>query len=123
MHDAMVKAIQACNLGALAHDLIPDIFIVSEPEAAAQYVIASLDSDHRLKQDEVFIILDAGGGTVDITTYRVTSNKTGPLRLQGEVIAPDGALCGSSLITERYMRKVRSKLGEADPDGDPKLLT
>jgi molecular chaperone DnaK (HSP70) len=122
MHDAMVEAIRASNLGGLAQDLIPDLFIVSEPEAAAQYVIASLGSEERLRQGEVFIILDAGGGTVDITTYKVTSNELGPLRLQGEVIAPDGALCGSSLIKERYLRKIRAKVGEIDKDGDPKLL-
>jgi hypothetical protein len=122
MHDAMVKAIQTCKLGDLAQDLIPDLFIVSEAEAAAQYVIASLGTEERLRQGEVFIILDAGGGTVDITTYKVTSNEMGPLRLQAEVIAPDGALCGSSLIKERYLRKLRAKLEVIDKEGDPKFL-
>ncbi|ETN47239.1 uncharacterized protein HMPREF1541_01431 [Cyphellophora europaea CBS 101466] len=122
MHDAMVKAIQACGLGVLAQNIITELFIVSEPEAAAQYVMASLGSEGRLRQGEVFVILDAGGGTVDITTYKVTSDEMGPLRLQGEVIPPDGALCGSSLITERYSRRLRAKLTEIDPTGGSDLL-
>lgn len=85
-------------------------------------MIASLGSEGRLRTGEVFIILDAGGGTVDITTYKVASNEMGPLRLQGEVIAPDGALCGSSLIAERYWHKIRAKLGEVDPTGHETLL-
>lgn len=122
MHDAMMRAIQACKLDVLTQELIPDLFIVSEPEAAAQYAIAALEDQGRLRQDEVFIILDAGGGTVDITTYKVTSSDMGPLRLEGEVIPPDGALCGSSLITERYRSKIKEKLRKVDPNQKDKLL-
>jgi hypothetical protein len=71
MHDVMVEAIRASGLGGLTQALTPDFFIVSEPEAAAQYVIASLGSEERIRQGEVFIILDADGGTVNITTYKV----------------------------------------------------
>ncbi|KAF2160207.1 hypothetical protein M409DRAFT_29292 [Zasmidium cellare ATCC 36951] len=122
MHNVLARAIQSCRLDTLAQNLIPDLFIVSEPEAAAQYVLASLGSKGRLRQGEVFIILDAGGGTVDITTYQVTSSNTEPLRLQGEMIPPDGALCGSSLITQRYLQKLKAKLYEIDPWGDRELL-
>lgn len=110
MHDAMAGAIQNCRLEDLAENIISDLFIVSEPEAAAQFVLASLGKKGRLRKDEVFILLDAGGGTVDITTYKVTSDGVGPLRLQGEMVPPDGALCGSSLIADRYAAGLRGKL-------------
>jgi hypothetical protein len=118
MHDAMAKAIQNCRLEDLAQDVISSLFIVSEPEAAAHFVLASLGKKGRLRKDEVFIILDAGGGTVDITTYKVTSDGAGPLRLQGEMVQPDGALCGSSLISDRYAAELKIKLqAENLPDG------
>lgn len=110
MHDAMARAIQNCELGNIAQDVISDLFIVSEPEAAAQFVLASLGEKDRLLKDEVFILLDAGGGTVDITSYKVTSDGVGPLRLKGEIVKPDGALCGSSLISDRYAKALRIKL-------------
>ena len=121
MHDAMVSAIRSSGLGSLQHSVIPDLFMVSEPEAAAQYVLGSLDEKGRLREGEVFVLLDAGGGTVDVTTYQVTSN-TGPLRLKGEMIKADGALCGSSFINKRYAKKLMEKLEGEDFVGGGELL-
>ena len=130
MHDAMAKAIEKCKLGYQPHeDVITNLFIVSEPEAAAQFVLATLREKGRLRKDEVFILLDAGGGTVDITTYKVTSDGAGPLRLQGEMAPPDGALCGSSFIAERYAASLRIKLlaenlpGNFDLEGTVTAMT
>jgi hypothetical protein len=39
---------------------------------------------------ETFILLDAGGGTVDTTTYTVTNSH--PLRLKREEVAATGML-------------------------------
>ena len=110
MHDAMAKAIQNCRLESLTHNVISNLFIVSEPEAAAQFALSLLGYRGRLRRGEVFVLLDAGGGTVDITTYKVTSDGTGPLRLEAEMVPPGGALCGSSLISERYGIELRAKM-------------
>ncbi|KAI9696318.1 MAG: hypothetical protein M1820_008160 [Bogoriella megaspora] len=118
MHNAMASAVRKSGLGRLLEDtVIADLFIVSEPEAAAQFVLASLGERGRLRQNQIFVLLDAGGGTVDITTYKVTSDGSGPLRLEGEMIPADGALCGSSLINEAYKKRLLEKLSETDFNG------
>ena len=108
MHNAMAEAIRRSGLGRLQGEAIEDLFMVSEPEAAAQYVVAS-EKTGRLRKGEVFVLLDAGGGTVDVTTYQVTSD-TGPLRLKGEVIKAEGASCGSSFINKAYAKALMEKL-------------
>ncbi|KAI9693060.1 MAG: hypothetical protein M1822_005055 [Bathelium mastoideum] len=118
MHNAMARAVCTSGLGTLLADtIIANLFIVSEPEAAAQFVLASLGEKGRLRQNQIFVLLDAGGGTADITTYKVTSDGNGPLRLQGEMIPADGALCGSSLINEAYKKILLEKLDETDFNG------
>jgi molecular chaperone DnaK (HSP70) len=108
MHDAMAKAIRHSGLTILDTSIIPDLFMISEAEAAAQYVVATEDKC-RLLHGEVFVLLDAGGGTVDASMYRVTSD-TGPLRLQAEVVEPEGALCGSTFINDRHAQMLMEKL-------------
>ncbi|KAI1268361.1 hypothetical protein F5Y18DRAFT_375004 [Xylariaceae sp. FL1019] len=79
---------------------IENLFIVSEPEAAAAYALAQ---DPSIKPGDTFVLLDAGGGTIDANTY--TISLTMPLRLQTEVVEPDGGLFGSSYLNEE-MRKL-----------------
>ncbi|KMU74096.1 HSP70 family protein [Coccidioides immitis RMSCC 3703] len=55
-----------------------------------------------------FVLLDAGGGTVDAVTYKVTS--TLPLKLEREAGTPGGALCGSSYLNENFSRLIRDRL-------------
>ena len=121
MHNAMARAIRSSGLGRLQHDIIVDLFIVSEPEAAAQYALASLGEKGRLRKGEVFVLLDAGGGTVDVTTYKVTSD-TVPLRLKGEMVKAEGALCGSSFINQRHAKKLMEKLEGEDFHGGGEML-
>jgi hypothetical protein len=42
------------------------------------------------KPGETFVIIDAGGGTVDATTYTVTNES--PIRLKREAVEPTGML-------------------------------
>jgi hypothetical protein len=121
MHDAMARAVRTSGLGSLQHNVIVDLFMVSEPEAAAQYVLSALGDKGRLRKGEVFVLLDAGGGTVDVTTYQVTSD-TGPLRLKEEIIKADGQLCGSIFINKRHAEKLMAKLEGEDFVGGGELL-
>ncbi|KAL2831482.1 hypothetical protein BDW59DRAFT_169739 [Aspergillus cavernicola] len=57
---------------------------------------------------ESFVLLDAGGGTVDAITYKVASML--PLRLEREAVPPRGSLCGSSYLNEAFEELVRSRL-------------
>ena len=118
MHNVTATAIKSSGLGDLIDSqTIDNLFIVSEPEAAATYVLADVKhQDDKLLPGEVFVLLDAGGGTVDATTYRVT--QTHPLRLKEEVVHVGGEMCGSSFLNDRYGEVLRARLdGQRPPPG------
>ncbi|KAK5660272.1 hypothetical protein OQA88_12812 [Cercophora sp. LCS_1] len=61
------------------HDVVlkPGYFrLTTEPEACAQSTVraaqaAGMVSTHQLRAGECFIVIDAGGGTVDVVSYRI----------------------------------------------------
>ncbi|PGH26778.1 hypothetical protein AJ80_01543 [Polytolypa hystricis UAMH7299] len=83
-----------------------DPFILHEPEAAAAYVLEAA-STNTLRKGDVFMVLDAGGGTVDAITYRVS--RKAPFRLN-EVVTPAGSDCGSTYINQAFGNEVRKML-------------
>ena len=118
MHNVTATAIKSSGLGDLIDSrTIDNLFIVSEPEAAATFVLADVKHhDDKLLPGEVFVLLDAGGGTVDATTYRVT--QTQPLRLREEVVQVGGAMCGSSFLNDKYRAVLTERLkGQQPPRG------
>ena len=79
-----------------------------EPEAACLAV--SVKEAPQLSQAGTkTMILDCGGGTVDITTHKVLS--TNPLRLK-EVLAPTGGPWGSTCVDDAFMKWCKQLLGE-----------
>ncbi|KAK8058896.1 hypothetical protein PG994_009344 [Apiospora phragmitis] len=52
---------------------IGGVTLVSEPEAAATYALHTMLQESSLDIGQTFIVLDAGGGTVDIITYTITA--------------------------------------------------
>ncbi|KAJ3547643.1 hypothetical protein NM208_g1412 [Fusarium decemcellulare] len=89
----------------LHNNSIENLFIVSEPEAAAAYVLAEKSG---FQCGDIFVLLDAGGGTVDANTYEI-SNRA-PLRLSREVVPPGGGLYGSSYLNEGFHSLLRKRL-------------
>lgn len=57
-------SIQAAELAG-----IKPVTVVKEPEAAALYSIKTLDFS--IKDNDAFVVCDAGGGTVDLISYEV----------------------------------------------------
>lgn len=98
MQKAMTLAVKKVAFGSLVCDNLVNLFIVSEPEAAAACVIEEDEETiyvclqlirfktKSAQPDETIVIVDAGGGTVDAVTYRVTNSL--PLRLTEEVVRP-----------------------------------
>ncbi|PKC12223.1 actin-like ATPase domain-containing protein [Rhizophagus irregularis] len=79
----------------------------TEPEAAAIYCM-----EHNLKAHELdtpgttFMIVDCGGGTVDLTTRKLFENKQ-----LGEVTERAGDFCGSTFIDKEFLKALRRILG------------
>ncbi|KAF9888242.1 hypothetical protein FE257_008811 [Aspergillus nanangensis] len=105
MHRAMTAALHRTEFITQRFYDVGDLFIVPEPEAASAYVLAhSMD----IMAGESFVLLDAGGGTVDAITYKVASHL--PLTLERQAVPPRGALCGSSYLNEAFKNKVEERL-------------
>ncbi|EPS43127.1 hypothetical protein H072_2875 [Dactylellina haptotyla CBS 200.50] len=94
------------------------LFILSEPEAAAVYAISELyqrdmtrrNDPNTLKVGDTFVLCDAGGGTVDLISYRV--NQLQPSLGLSEVAVGSGAKCGSTFVDRNLLKLVRKKIGD-----------
>ena len=85
------------------------IQMISEPEAAAVYALKTIQPNHLAVGDN-FVVCDAGGGTVDLIAYKITSLK--PLRVEESAVGT-GGLCGSAFLNYRFESHVKERLGEA----------
>lgn len=103
---AMVKSCEAAGYGK--HRI--DFHLVSEPEAAAAHTLKVIQP-HNLKEDDTFIICDAGGGTVDLISYNVRSLR--PTLIIDEVVSGSGDLCGSVYLDDGFREYIRSRLGSS----------
>ncbi|KAF4972875.1 hypothetical protein FSARC_646 [Fusarium sarcochroum] len=109
MQTCLAVAMKRANFQGVdvQNNSIENLFIVSEPEAAAAYM---LTTSPEIKSGDTFVLLDAGGGTVDANTYEVSSEE--PLRLSREVVPPGGGLHGSSYLNEGFRAYLRELLAE-----------
>jgi len=90
----------------------PDrLMLVSEPEAAALYCERTYE-DYDLKNDDRFLICDAGGGTVDLIVYDVAVSETG--RTLAEVTKGHGASCGSVFIDANFATVLAARFAKQD---------
>ncbi|KAF2020703.1 hypothetical protein BU24DRAFT_469468 [Aaosphaeria arxii CBS 175.79] len=109
MCQCMIEAMRRSGVGLNEHNSVPKLFMVNESEAAATYALQR--SIYTLRRSEVFVLVDAGGGTVDVGCYRVRD--TEPLRLDKEINPTEGALCGSSNVNQRFLAMLLQDLREA----------
>ncbi|KAK0707694.1 hypothetical protein B0H67DRAFT_685958 [Lasiosphaeris hirsuta] len=87
------------------------ISIVSEPEAAALAVIHDKTmAGERLEKGDIFVVCDAGGGTVDVISYKVNTSDPYPLKVD-ECAQGDGGLCGSAFLDIGFENWVKTKVG------------
>ncbi|GJE91452.1 heat shock 70 kDa protein 12A [Phanerochaete sordida] len=107
------KMRQAAVIAGLVPDTIGGrdrVHVVTEGEASLHYCIERGILSHALQDGETVIIADAGGGTVDVTTYGVVT--ADPIVLQ-EVAAPECLLEGSTMINERMECLLKTKLAKS----------
>jgi molecular chaperone DnaK (HSP70) len=84
------------------------VHIISEPEAAATYALDSMDPTS-LHVGDTYVLCDAGGGTVDLISYRVTAVR--PVLRVEEAAPGTGSLCGSTFLNRVFRRHMESKYG------------
>ncbi|KAI9805455.1 MAG: hypothetical protein M1825_000706 [Sarcosagium campestre] len=101
--NATLQAAERAGLGN-RHELR----LISEPEAAAVYTLKAIQPNH-LKVGDNFIVCDAGGGTVDLISYKIT--QLSPLRVEESAVGT-GGLCGSAFLNYRFEDHVKSRIGE-----------
>lgn len=90
---------------------LPDeIELVTEPEAAALAVLKErCDDGDTLQVGDCFVVCDAGGGTVDLISYKITG--LNPLAVE-ECVVGDGGLCGSVYLDQAFERYIKTLVGE-----------
>ena len=94
------------------------LHIITEPEAAAMYALDAMDP-HNIKVGDTFVLCDAGGGTVDLISYKVSALKP-TLRIT-EATPGSGSLCGSTILNRIFHDFLQTKLGN-DPNWDEDVV-
>ncbi|KAH0016072.1 actin-like ATPase domain-containing protein, partial [Aureobasidium melanogenum] len=96
---------KAAELAGMNED--DNLSMITEPEAAALCALKTV-AGVSAREDDVWIICDAGGGTVDLISYEIKS--LSPFLIE-EAVSGDGDVCGSSLINMRFQAYVKSRMG------------
>ncbi|PWN39971.1 hypothetical protein IE81DRAFT_325981 [Ceraceosorus guamensis] len=108
------------DAGLVAAESAEAVKFVSEAEASIHFCSQSAASSAWM--DEVgqqVLVCDAGGGTVDISTYEVTA--TAPCLLVKEIARSDCLMAGSTVIDRRAAELLRQKLA-GTPWAEPAQL-
>ncbi|KZT00293.1 uncharacterized protein LAESUDRAFT_732387 [Laetiporus sulphureus 93-53] len=102
---------------AVQAGLIPDslegharVQFVTEGEASIHYCIASGLAIDSIKDDKTVMIVDAGGGTVDINTYQIANDDT--LSME-EIARPECIFHGSTIVSFRARDFLKLKLSKS----------
>ncbi|KAF4419189.1 actin-like ATPase domain-containing [Fusarium acutatum] len=98
------KTLKAAALAGLP----TNIQLVSEPEAAALATFKEKAEDGVLQVGDAFVVCDAGGGTVDLISYKI--NKLRPLDIE-ECAIGDGGLCGSVFLDAAFEKSIKAIVG------------
>ncbi len=97
----MRKAAEKAGLVKQYNDEI-HLWLVLEPEAAAWY--CQEKEAHQLTVGKYFMVIDCGGGTIDITSYKVTANK------KLEEVTHGGGPYGSTKIDKLFLGEFLPKI-------------
>ncbi|KAH8164516.1 hypothetical protein CIB48_g3748 [Xylaria polymorpha] len=107
--DRMREAVEIA--GILKHRVAgkTTLSFVSEPEAAAIATMPELEDRADLQAGDSFVVVDAGGGTVDVISYKI--NELQPLRVS-ECVEGQGALCGGTFLDKEFQAILKHAVGD-----------
>lgn len=83
---------------------------VSEPEAAALATFDDFKNRPNFQTGDSFVVCDAGGGTVDLISYKITQTK--PMQL-AECVEGSGKLCGAVFLDQDFEALMKQWIGDA----------
>ncbi|KAI1749158.1 hypothetical protein F4782DRAFT_533771 [Xylaria castorea] len=109
--DARDRMRQAAERAGILEDRVAgktSLDFVSEPEAATLATLPELDNRDDLAIGDSFVVMDAGGGTVDIISYKV--EKLEPM-IVSECVEGDGALCGATFVDNAFRSLMEQRVG------------
>ncbi|KAK4161725.1 hypothetical protein QBC43DRAFT_357267 [Cladorrhinum sp. PSN259] len=104
--DLTLKAVQRAGFNA------PRINLVTEPEAAAIYTLKHMrEGPNRddVKVGDVFVLCDAGGGTVDLISYKITQIE--PIFRVEEAAIGSGDKCGATYVDKEFLAWLERWIG------------
>lgn len=92
---------EACILAGIINrnDHVDRLLMVGEPEAAALYS-EKMKGGISIKSGERLMIVDAGGGTIDLITFEKTID--GETKSFKEIVDGDGNSSGSSQLDRKF---------------------
>jgi hypothetical protein len=97
----------AYSAGLISQRGSDQLLMILEPEAAAMY--AHLSSAVVMSPGEKFMVVDAGGGTVDLTMHDVVVRNGQPVL--SEAATGRGGFCGSTYVDLRFEQWFRAQVG------------
>ncbi|KAH7417779.1 hypothetical protein BKA64DRAFT_761386 [Cadophora sp. MPI-SDFR-AT-0126] len=119
--NATYRAVTLAGFNGDTFPRLENIKMLAEPEAAAVYTARYLKEEEPdrtvLEKNDTFILCDAGGGTVDVVTFRVL--ETEPSLELEQIGEPHSRKCGSVFIDGEFKTWLRDEL--LGPDDYEKL--
>ncbi|RHZ68998.1 hypothetical protein Glove_291g50 [Diversispora epigaea] len=97
----------AFNAGLIGHLTSEKLQFSTEPEAAAIHCMQVLNEHFGTPEGKSFLIVDCGGGTVDLTTRKFMSADS-----LGEVTERTGDFCGSTYVDKEFIKLLKRVAGE-----------
>ncbi|RIB23314.1 hypothetical protein C2G38_2171683 [Gigaspora rosea] len=98
----------AYKAGLISTQYADTLQLTTEPEAAAIYCMRTLKEHMITEVGSSFMIVDCGGGTVDLTTRELLENN----RL-GEITERSGDFCGGTYVDKEFIKFLRRKVGDS----------
>ncbi|ERT02725.1 hypothetical protein HMPREF1624_01026 [Sporothrix schenckii ATCC 58251] len=92
------------------------LILVEEPEAAALATLLDRRAYPEMAVGETFMVVDCGGGTIDIISYKVMQ-KT-PFVIH-EAVKGDGKLCGAFMVDDKFENHMKHMSGLKFDNCDP----
>ncbi|GMH39755.1 hypothetical protein BSKO_07653 [Bryopsis sp. KO-2023] len=97
----------AFNAGMIQSEQSSRLLLALEPECAA--IASKTRSTEEWELNSQFLMVDCGGGTLDVTSFKVLS--VNPLKLQ-ELIPPTGGPFGAKLVDDGFFNFIKAILGK-----------